>query len=69
MKKLIQQGLLMERVDVSMKVARQVFANNIYKQELLDGLENAQDFELSESVSDGKSPVKHQMLEKKKNKM
>lgn len=69
MRKLIQQGLLMEKVDVSMKVARQVFANNIYKQELLDGLENAEDFELSESVSDGKSMVKHQMLEKKPNKL
>ena len=54
MKKLIGQGLLMERVDASMKVARQVFANNIYKQELLDGLENAEDFELSESMIDGK---------------
>ena len=65
MKKLIQQGLLMERVEVSIKVARQVFADNVYKQELLDGLENAEDFELSESVSDGSSPIKHQVLEKK----
>ena len=64
MKKLIQQSLLMERIEVSMKVARQIFAANKYKQELLDGLANAEDFELSESVSDGKSPVKHQMLEK-----
>lgn len=69
MKKLIQQGLLMERVEVSIKVARQVFADNIYKQELLDGLENAEDFELSESVSDGSSPVKHQVLEKKPSKV
>lgn len=64
MKKLIQQSLLMERVEVSIKVARQVFAHNVYKQELLDGLENAEDFELSESVSDGQSMVKHQMLSK-----
>jgi len=64
MRKLIQQGLPMERVEVSMKVARQIFANNPYKQELLDGLENAEDFEVSESVSDGKSMVKHQMLER-----
>ncbi len=64
MKKLIQQGLLMERVEVSMKVARQIFADNKYKQELLDGLANAEDFELSESVNDGKSQIKHQMLEK-----
>ncbi len=69
MKKLIGQGLLMERVDASMKVARQVFANNIYKQELLDGLENAEDFELSESISDGKSQIKHQVLEKKPSKL
>lgn len=65
MKKLIQQSLLMERVEVSIKVARQVFADNIYKQELLDGLENAEDFELSESISNGSSPIKHQVLEKK----
>lgn len=65
MKKLIQQSLLMERVEVSIKVARQVFADNIYKQELLDGLENAEDFELSESISNGISPIKHQVLEKK----
>jgi len=64
MKKLIQQGLLMERVEVSLGVARQIFANNSYKQELLDGLEHAEDFELSESVSDGKSMIKHQMLER-----
>lgn len=64
MRKLIQQGLLMERVEVSLAVARQIFANNPYKQELLDGLANAKDFELSESVSDGKSMVKHQMLER-----
>lgn len=69
MKKLIQQGLLMERVEVSIKVARQVFADNIYKQELLDGLENAEDFELSESVSDGSSSIKHQVLEKKPSKV
>jgi threonyl-tRNA synthetase len=68
MKKLIQQGLLMERVEVSLGVARQIFANNSYKQELLDGLEHAEDFELSESISDGKSQVKHQMLEKKQDK-
>ncbi len=69
MKKLIQQSLLMERVEVSLKVARQVFAANPYKQELLDGLENAEDFELSESSSDGQSMVKHQMLEKNPSKI
>jgi threonyl-tRNA synthetase len=65
MKKIIGRGLLMERVEVSIKVARQVFARNPYKQELLDGLEKLEDFELSESVSDGSSQVKQQMLEKK----
>jgi len=69
MRKLIQQDLLMEKIDVSMKVARQIFANNIYKQELLDGLANAQDFEISESVSDGKSMIKQQMLEQKPSKL
>jgi threonyl-tRNA synthetase len=69
MRKLIQQGLLMEKIDVSMKVARQIFANNVYKQELLDGLANAHDFEVSESISDGKSMVKQQMLEHKANKL
>jgi threonyl-tRNA synthetase len=64
MRKLIQQGLLMERAEVSLGVARQIFANNPYKQELLGGLEHAEDFEVSESVNDGKSMVKHQMLER-----
>jgi len=65
MKKIIGRGLLIERVEVSIKVARQVFARNPYKQELLDGLEQLQDFELSESMADGSSQVKQQMLEKK----
>lgn len=74
MKKLITQSLLMERVEVSMSVARQVFAHNIYKQELLDGLEKSEDFEasefvMSESVNDGKSMIKHQMLEQKPNQL
>lgn len=69
MKKIIGRGLLMERVEVSIKVARQVFARNPYKQELLDGLEQLQDFELSESMADGSSQFKQQMLEKKPSKV
>lgn len=64
MKKLTAQGLLMERVEVSIKVARQVFAANPYKQELLDGLEKAEDFELSESVDNGVTMIKQQVLVK-----
>lgn len=69
MKKLIQRGLLMERVEVSIKVARQVFARNPYKQELLDGLEKAEDFELSESLPAAGDQIKQQMLEKKPGKV
>lgn len=69
MRKLIQQGLLMEKMEVSLALARRVFTNNPYKQELLDGLENAENFELSESANDGKSVVKQQMLERKPEKV
>ncbi len=65
MKKLIQQGLPMQRVEVSIPVARQVFADNPYKQELLDGLEQAKDFELSEAPPESQAMIKHQVLEHK----
>ena len=39
MKKLIGQSLLMKRIEVSIEVAQQVFADNPYKQELLTELE------------------------------
>lgn len=39
MKKIIQQNLLLHRVEVSVEVARKLFADNPYKQEWLDEIE------------------------------
>lgn len=65
MQQLINLGLLMERLEVPIAVAKQVFAHNPYKQEFLAEIEQFGQLSLHEEEPDSKAPaVKKQFLTK-----
>lgn len=64
MRKLISLSLLMERIEVSVDVARKVFADNSYKQEFLDEIADHGSVKvMDEAEAEGKQ-IKRQVLEK-----
>ena len=64
MRKLIAQSLLMEKVEVSIDLAKKIFANNPYKLEFLDEISKHGSVKvLEDEVSEGKQ-IKQQVLER-----
>ena len=64
MRKLIAQSLLMEKVEVSIDLAKKIFANNPYKLEFLDEIAKHGSVKvLEDQASEGKQ-IKQQVLEK-----
>ena len=68
MRKLIAQSLLMEKVEVSIDLAKKIFANNPYKLEFLDEIAKHGSVKvLEDQASEGKQ-IKQQVLEKQNEK-
>ena len=68
MRKLIAQSLLMEKVEVSVDLAKKIFANNPYKLEFLEEISKHGSVRvLEDEVSEGKQ-IKQQVLERQSEK-
>jgi threonyl-tRNA synthetase len=64
MRKLIAQSLQMEKVEVSIAVARKVFANNPYKQEFLNEIAKHGSVKVLEDQAAANKQIKQQVLER-----